>query len=240
MVDAPMSDTKVQAEVTIYARVAGAAYLATILLGIFVVNLVTARLVVPGDSAATIDNIMANVALYRIGVAGEIMMYALVILLAYALYVVLRSVNRNMAMLALLWRMAEAIVGSTLTVVSGILPLLLLESGSAIDPDQLHALVDALLAVRSNGLDVVLIFIGLGGTIFCYLFWKSRFIPRLLAAWGMVTYLTMLALSLTSLLTPIDESMKLLFYAPGGLFEILLGIWLLLKGVAVNNRGQNV
>jgi len=234
-----MSDRNDQAEVNVYARVAGAAYLATILLGIFIVNVVTSRLVVPGDSAATIDNIMANVALYRIGVTGEIMMYALVILLAYALYVVLRSVNRNLALLALLWRMAEAVVGSTLTVVSGILPLLLLESGSALDPNQLHALVDVLLAVRSNGLDVVLIFIGLGGTIFCYLFWKSRLIPRLLAVWGMVTYLTMLVLSLTSLLTPIDESMKLLFYVPGGLFEILLGIWLLLKGVVVNNRVQN-
>jgi len=176
---------------------------------------------------------MANGWLFRIGVASEIVMYALVILLAHALYVVLRPVNQNLALLALLWRLAEAVVGSALAVVSGILPLLLLDSGEAIDTNQLHTLVDALLTVRGAGLDVVLIFIGLGGTTFCYLFWQSHYVPRILAAWGILTYLSMLLLSMTSLLTFIDESVKLMFYAPGGLFEITLGLWLLIKGVTV-------
>lgn len=228
-----MRDINVSADVTRYARVAGFAYLTTILLGIFSVNLVSAKLVDTGDVARTISNIMANGWLFRIGVASEIVMYALVILLAHALYVVLRPVNQNLALLALLWRLAEAVVGSALAVVSGILPLLLLDSGEAIDTNQLHTLVDALLTVRGAGLDVVLIFIGLGGTTFCYLFWQSHYVPRILAAWGILTYLSMLLLSMTSLLTFIDESVKLMFYAPGGLFEITLGLWLLIKGVTV-------
>lgn len=225
-------------EVAVYARVAGVAYLVTILLGIFSVNLVAAQLVIPGDIATTISNIMTSGWLFRIGVASEILMYALVIVLAHALYVVLKSVNRNLALLALLLRLAEAIVGSVLTVVSGILPLLLLDTGAALEANQLHALVDSMLTVRNSGLDIALIFIGFGGTIFCYLFWKSRFVPRILAAWGILTYLTMLILSMSSLLTTIDETTKLMFYAPGGLFEIIIGLWLLIKGVTVEKTAQ--
>ncbi len=228
-----MPSIKENNEVALYARVAGFSYLATILLGIFSVNLITAKLIVPGDIAKTISNISSNSWLFRFGVASEFMMYALVILLAHALFVVLKSVNQNLALLALLWRLTEAIVGSALTVASGILPLLLMDTGAALEDNQLHALVDSLLTVRSAGLDVVLLFIGLGGTIFCYLFWKSHLVPRILAAWGMLTYLSMLILSMTSLLIPIDESTKLIFFAPGGLFEIVFGLWLLVKGVAV-------
>jgi hypothetical protein len=104
------------------------------------------------------------------------------------------------------------------------------------EPEYLHALVKIFLDIRSAGLDIVLIFIGVGGTIFCYLFYKSGYIPKLLAAWGILTYLIMLLLSFTSILTPISDSVKLVFYAPGGLFEIFLGFWLLIKGVNLQDN----
>jgi len=226
-----MSDIDECVEINTYARIAGFAYIVIILLGIFSVNLISTRLVVPGDIATTISNIASHEWLFRLGVTSEIVMYALVVLLAHALYVVLRSVNRNLALLALLWRLAEAVVGSTLTVVSGMLPLLLINSITVLDSVRLNSLFDALITVRSTGLDVVLVFIGLGGTLFCYLFWKSSLVPRILAAWGIFTYLSMLVLAIASLLTPINESTKLIFYAPGGLFEISFGLWLLIKGV---------
>ncbi len=228
-----MTITLDQDEVMKYARIAGFAYLVTIFLGIFSVNFVLAEIIVPGDNTATLRNIVAEESLFRLGVACEILMYVLVVLLAHSLFVVLRSVDRNLALLALLWRLAEAIVGSASTVVSGLLPLLLLTSGGGVPPAQIGDLVISLLDLRPAALDVVLIFIGMGGTIFCYLFFRSSYIPRLLAAWGIVTYLTMLLLSFASLITPITESTRMLFYAPGGLFEIIIGFWLLVKGVNV-------
>ena len=102
------------------------------------------------------------------------------------------------------------------------------------EQDQLQALVGLFLQVRSAGLDVILIFIGMGGTLFCYLFFTSKYVPRILAAWGMITYVSMLILSLVSIISPnFPESVKMIFYAPGGLFEILFGFWLLIKGVNV-------
>jgi hypothetical protein len=74
----------------------------------------------------------------------------------------------------------------------------------------------------------------MGGTLFFYLFFKSAYIPRLLSSWGLLTYLTMLILSFVSILLPnIADSTKMIFYAPGGLFEIVVGFWLLIKGVDI-------
>lgn len=219
----------------IYARIAGLAYLITIMLGIFSVNFVASDLIVPEDNAATVNNIIANESLFRIGIASEILMYVLVILLAWALYGILKTVNRNLALLALLWRLGEAIIGASATVLSGLIPLLLLNNAETFETQQLQSLVSLFLDVRNVGLDIVLIFIGMGGAIFCYLFYTSRYVPRILAVWGMLTYLTMLILSFISILTPISESIKMVFYTPGGLFEITFGLWLLIKGINVED-----
>jgi hypothetical protein len=225
----------------VYARVAGLAYVVVILLGIFSVGLVESKLIVSGNDAATVNNIMANEFLFRIGIIGEIMMYVLVVLLSLALYVILKTVNRNLALLALLWRLGEAIIGGGVTVLGGLIPLLLLNGEAVFETEQLQALVGLFLDVRNAGLDVVLIFIGMGGTVFCYLFFKSKYVPRILAAWGMLTYLSMLILAFASILLPnLPETIKMAFYAPGGLFEIIIGLWLLVKGVNVEQWEKRV
>lgn len=221
----------------LYARIAGAVYIVTMILGIISVNYIESNLIISGNDAATVSKLSANLPLFRIGIASEIMMYALVVLLAFSLYTVLKSVDKNLALLALLWRMGEAIIGGATTVLSGMIPILLLKRGSVFGPEQFQTLVKLFLDTRSAGLDIVLIFIGIGGTLFLYLFYKSKFVPKILAGWGMITYLIMFLLSFTSLLTPISETAKMAFYAPGGLFELIFGLWLLIKSV---NIQQNV
>ena len=221
----------------IYARVAGLAYVVVIMLGIFSVSFIDSNILVPGDDAATVDNIMNNELRFRISIASEIIMYAFVVLLAHALYVILKTVNRNLALLALLWRIGEAVIGAGVAVLTGFIPLLLLNGETTFEQDHLQALVGLFLQLRNAGLDVVLIFIGMGGTVFCYLFFKSKYVPRILAVWGMITYLSMLTLALVSILSPsLPESVKMIFYAPGGLFEVIIGLWLLIKGVKVENK----
>jgi hypothetical protein len=131
---------------------------------------------------------------------------------------------------ALLFRFGEAVVGIAITVISGIVPLLLLNS-------DIHQpeLVQLFFDVSDAGLDVVLLLVGIGGILFCYLFFKSRYIPRLLAAWGIFTYATMLLLGVVSMLVPdLPQSVKIAFFTPGGMFELVIGVWLLTKGVKVD------
>ena len=219
-----------------YARVAGLAYIVVILLGIFSVSYIDSYIIVPGNDASTLNNIITNEFRFRIGVVSEIVMYVLVVLLSLTLYVVLKSVDKNLALLALLMRLGEAIIGGSVVVLSGFVPLLLLKHEAAFEAQQLQSLVGLFLDVRNVGLDVVLIFIGTGGTLFLYLFFKSKYIPRILSIWGMFTYLSMLILAITSMLvTDLSETIKMAFFAPGGLFEIVIGLWLLTKGVNVES-----
>ena len=224
-----------EAEQNKYARVAGLTYIIVILLGIFSVNFIESGLVIPGNDALTYKNISGHEFLFRIGIAAEVLLYLLVIVLSVSLYVVLKPIDNNLALLALLLRITEAIIGAATTVISGLIPLLLIHNEIVFTADQLHALVKLFLDIRTSGLDIILVFIGVGGSVFCYLFFKSNYVPRFLAGWGILTYLTMLILSFSSLLTPdIPETVKMIFYAPGGLFELIFGFWLLVKGIKLN------
>lgn len=218
-----------------YARVAGLAYIIVILLGVISVNFIVSSLIVPGNNAATFDNISGNEFLFRIGVASEALMYLLVMLLSLSLYVVLKTVDKNLALLALLLRIAEAIVGAATILISGLIPLHLINTETVFSAEQIQTLLTLFLSLRNSGLDIVLIFIGVGGTIFCYLFYKSNYVPRFLAGWGIFTYLSMLLLSFVSILSAdFPETYKMILYVPGGLFELIFGFWLLIKGVKLN------
>ena len=219
-----------------YVKVAGLTYIVIILLGIFSVNIVESSLIVPGNDAATFRNIVEHKFLFRIGVTGEVLMYLLVILLSSSLFIILRTVDKNLAMLALLMRVAEAIIGAATVVLSGLVPLHLITIDRVFPSEQIHTLLRLFLDIRGSGLDIVLMFIGVGGSVFCYLFYKSNYVPKFLACWGIFTYLSMLFLSFASLISPdISETFKMVFYIPGGLFELIFGFWLLLKGINVKN-----
>ena len=223
-----------------YARVAGFTYIIVILLGVFSVNFIESNLIVPDNNAATYNNISGNETLFRISLICETLMYLLVILLSLSLYVVLKTVDKNLALLALLWRVAEAIIGTATIVVSSLIPLVLINTENVLPIEQVQALLTLFLDIRISGLDIVLMFIGVGGTIFCYLFYKSNYVPKFLAGWGIFTYLTMLLLSFISLLLPnFPQTYKMIFYMPGGLFELIFGFWLLFKGVNIKYVEEN-
>lgn len=228
-----MTSRGAEASQQLYARVAGAAYLLIIIIALSVVNVADRGLIVQGDDAATASNILANDGLFRVGIVGILIMYATVVVLSAALYVVLEPVNRNLALVGMVLRLAEAVLGGATVLLSlGVLALLRSDASTGFDTAQLHALVGMLLDVRTAGLDVVLVFVGPGGAVFCYLFFKSRYVPRWLAAWGVFTYLSMLALGLLSILWPGHPVMiESVLYGAGGAFELLFGGWLLVKGL---------
>jgi hypothetical protein len=223
-----------------YARVAGLAYIIVILLGIFSMNFIESNIIVPNNISATYSNILGNETLFRISLLSETIMYLLVILLSLSLFVVLKTEDKNLALLALLWRVAEAIIGAGIVVISGLIPLALIKTETLFPNERAHLLLKLFLDIRISGLDIVLMFVGVGGTIFCYLFYKSNYVPRFLAGWGIFTYLSMLLLSIIGLLSAdLPETYKLIFYVPGGLFELIFGFWLLFKGVNIKYVEEN-
>jgi hypothetical protein len=217
-----------------YSRVAGIAYLVIIITAMINVSFIDAKLIVPGDSAATIENIIAGDLLFRIGMVCVVIIYASVIVLSWALYVLLKPVNKNMALLALLLRTTEALVGAV-TIFFSFVVLYLVSgemSSNADETSSMMILIESLLNARTAALDIVLIFVGLGGTVFCYLLFISLYIPKILALWGIFTYGSMLVLALLSMLSQNHPVIiETVLYGLGSLFELIIGCWLLIKGI---------
>lgn len=85
------------------AAVAGWAYLAALVPAVFAEFYVRGRLVVAGDAAQTALNVVAHERLFRLGIASNLVVFAMDVVLITALYAVLRPVHARLALLALGW-----------------------------------------------------------------------------------------------------------------------------------------
>jgi hypothetical protein len=73
------------------------------ILAIFANFFVLEGLIIPGDAATTANNIIANELLFRGGISSFIIVLILDVLVAWALYILLKPVNKNLALLAALY-----------------------------------------------------------------------------------------------------------------------------------------
>src|SRR5438093_12369375 len=96
-----MEDHEVQTSPQVYARIGGVLYLIIIVIGFCSEFFVRDKLVVSGDVTATANNIMVSESLWRITIAGELILLVCAIALTLILYVLLRPVNNTLALLAL-------------------------------------------------------------------------------------------------------------------------------------------
>jgi Domain of unknown function (DUF4386) len=218
------------------ARIAGLAYVFAILY-VPVYLLTSAGLTVPGDPAATLANIQANPVLFRVGIASSLVMFVSVFVLIAALYVTVEPVNRNLALLGLVLRLPEAVLG----LVSLVFSLLVshLASGDAslsgFGPQQVQALVQFALQGGSAAGTLNLLFMALGSLPVLYLFFTARYVPRPLVGFGMLAYVLALLVGFASILVPGSavDSMQMVLVVPVMVFELVFGLWLAIRSVSV-------
>ncbi len=92
------------------AKVAGFLYLFTMATANFAEFYARGRLIVFGDAVQTAKNIAASERLFRLGIVSNLITFASVVILVAALYFVLKPINRNVALLAAFWRLAESAI----------------------------------------------------------------------------------------------------------------------------------
>jgi hypothetical protein len=218
-----------------WARAAGLLYLLTNATAIFAFSL-SGTFMVRNDPAATAANISGSESLFRLAVASELVTIAGVIPLAVGLYVVLRPVSRDLALLALLWRIMENCVLAVITF-STFTALALIASGgymAAGDMAEVEGLAFSLLRVHAYGFQVGFLFLGLGSTLFSYLWLKSGYIPKAIAAWGIFASALMAIVALGIIVwPPLYGVVTMAYMAPMGIYEIGLGLWLLIRGISL-------
>lgn len=217
-----------------YARVAGLAYLVVILLPIVSLIFIQPHLIQKGDVVGTASRIAAHPQLFRFSLVVDLLMFSGVLVLSAAHYVVLETVNRSLSLIALSFRGAEAILGCVIVLVGAVIAVLA-GGNTGIEGAQIAVLIDLLIRARTAGMDVLLVVLCLGAIPFCYLFYRSRYIPRLLSGFGIACYALIFLGSLTNIITPRYADWTVLAFVPGTLFEIAIGGWLLFKGVKLEH-----
>ncbi len=91
------------------ALVAGVGYVILFALAIFANFFVREGLVVAGDATATAANIAESEGLFRLGLVSFLVIFLLDVVVAWALYIVFRSVNRDLSLLAAWFRIVYTV-----------------------------------------------------------------------------------------------------------------------------------
>lgn len=217
---------------THYARIAGLFYLLIIALG------ATGQIGIRGsivtmDALSTYQNLVASESLWRIGIIGDLLMQVLDIPVMVILYMLLRSVNKYLALLGVLFNIVQTAVLVANKIVL-IIPTLLIgnpEYANAFDASQIKAQVYLLTDIHDFGFGFGLVFFGFACLTYGYLIYRSDYFPNLLGLLVAIAGLCYLINSVALILAPQysgDVMLALVFSLLG---ELSFALWLLIKGV---------
>ena len=234
MVVSERMNARHEASPQIYARICGALYLYIGVAGLFAEIFVRSKLIVPGDAVATAANISAHELLFRIGFSGELLHLTFDVAVAVLLYVLLRPVDRTVALLAAFMRLASDVILAVASI-AHFAALRLLGGADYLEvfpPDQLHALALLALRLHGDGYAICLAFFAFACLSAGYLIYKSTYLPRtlgvLLAIAGVCYFLNSFALFLAPAFA---AKLFPAVFVPVFVAELSLALWLLIKGV---------
>ena len=163
------------------ALIAGLGLLVMAVLAPFALLSVLPNLIVAADAAATVNNFIASEGLFRIAIAAVLIVIMLDVVVAWALYVLLRPVSRTLAVLVGWLRLAyTAMFAVALANLLDVAQLVGGPDGAALQPAQLQAQVMASIASFDNGWDMSLAIFGLHLLGLGYLLFRSADFPRFL------------------------------------------------------------
>jgi len=217
------------------ARMGGACWLMCFLTSIFPL-IVTGRLVIPGDAAATATNLLASEGLFLSGTTLLLISTAFYVGATLFVYEVLKPVNRGLSLLAAFFSLVGCAIGAV-SCLFDFAPFVLLKGPpylNVFSAEQLQALAYVFLAVRAQANDIGLVFFGLHCLGVGYLIFRSTFLSRIIGVLMMlagVGWLTFLSPPLANSLAPFNM-------LPGAVGELSLTLWLLMKGVNVQRWNE--
>jgi hypothetical protein len=217
------------------AKVAGFTFLITFAIVAFVNFGIVDPLVVENNATETARNILANEQLFRIGITGNLIYCTGLMVLFTALYVILKPINHSLALLGTFWRLVWVFMWLLMTL--NLFDALRLITGGtymgAFEAEQIQALGRFHLARGIDYYYVGLLFTALASTLYSYLWLKSGYIPRALAVLGIISSAFCVTCTIIFFIFPhFDKIVNLWWFdMPMVIFDIILGFWLLFKGL---------
>jgi hypothetical protein len=207
------------------ARVVGVIYLLGMLIGI-PANLFILSILDGPDQLSTIAAsstlLAAGVVFWSVTVAGDA-----------AHGVLMFPVLKQHSERAAVGYLAARIMDATFIAVMALLILVQIPvaieyaNAGAADTSYLQALSAVFNHAYLYAYEFAMITVGVAGLILCHAFYRSQLIPRLLAVWGLIGYAILLS---GSVLQVLGFNLNSIQAIPGGLWEVFIGVWLIIKG----------
>ncbi len=212
------------------AIVAGLALLIMAILAPIVQFGVLQKLVIPENAKATGENIMASATLFRTGIFIFLVVAILDVVVAWALYILLKPVNKRLSLLAAWFRVVyAAIFAIALTNLVNVLQLLTgADNLKALEVNQLYAQAMLSLSAFQSGWDIGLVIFGMHLLVVGYLAFKSGYIPKWLAVLLVIAGIGYMVDSFGKFFVP-NYNLTIAGFTFIG--EVLLIFWLLWKGI---------
>jgi hypothetical protein len=215
-----------------YARLAGFLFLWLIATGLAGV-ITTSRIVGSGTFAEKASRVVASERLYRVALCSDLVEALSALVLAFALYATLKPVDELLAQLAMYWRFVEAFIGS----VGMIFSFARLGVYTSPQSIQSQALVDLTRYAGTASYNIAAISFSIGSALFYYLFFKSRYIPRILSAFGVSASIVVTVLCFGTLIFPERAAtFQYVGWVPIAIAEVITGFWLMLFAIHESDR----
>ncbi|EKU97761.1 hypothetical protein Lepto7375DRAFT_7000 [Leptolyngbya sp. PCC 7375] len=231
-----MEEQIAEASLPFKARMGGVLYLIIIIGGLFGAGYVPSMIVVHGDAAATVNNILINESLYRFGLGVHIIVVLCNIPLAVIFYDLFKFANKSLSRLVMLFILVAATIEGV-SLLNKFVPLILLQSAAIMTAEQLQATAYMHFLLHEIGFNLSLAFFGCYCLLAGYLIFRLGVLPRiigLLLAIGGACYLIN---SFANFLVP-EFAVSLLPYIfiPCFFGEATLCLSLLIKGVNLEQK----
>jgi hypothetical protein len=224
----------------LYIRIGGLLYLTIIIAGVFGQLLVRNKLLVYGDATTTANNIMHSELLWRVGIAGDLIMHILDLPVMILLYYLLRPVNKKLAVLNLSFNLIQTAVLAVnkLNLLAALFFLGDAEYLKSFSPDQLNTLSYLSIKLHDFGFAIGLIFFAFVCLIEGYLIFKSGYLPKVLGILMVIAGLCYVINSFALIIAPQFSNIALLL--PCFIAELSLTLWFIFKGVNLTVWKQKI
>ena len=214
------------------ARVAGFAFLLYIVAS-FTGMILSGRAGDGEGAAAKLAGIAQHATDVRVAILLFMVGNFCALVLAVTLYSITRDQDPDLALMVLVCRTAEGVIGgASLSRTAGRLWLATAAGADAPDPAASAALGAVLLKLPSWNTEIGATFFAVGSLVFSYLLLRGRMVPAVLAWLGLLASILVvvcLPLQLAGILTGLITD---LMWLPMLAFEVPLALWLIIKGVA--------
>jgi hypothetical protein len=223
---------------TAYAKLAGLLYLLIAISGGFSIGYMPSVIMIPGDAATTAQNVMENQGLFRLGIAGDIAVFLMEIILTVMLYRMFKPVNPTLSLVAGFSRLAMGIVMG-FNLFNYLIPIRLLGGAdylNTFESDQLQALALLFFDAHQDGIYIWGIFFALHLVVLGYLIFKSDYFPKVIGLLMMIGSFGYGGESIAAFIFSEYEVISMLInvlLAIAVVGELSFTFWLLIKGIKV-------